>query len=165
MPFQHLIIKSFFPQQGQFWIRFPNSSTFHSFSFLSSFLLQVPIKRSIRSPPLLPFLLKIAIASIHPTLWLLFSPVCLCPAAPPLQAFPQNSNTLSSIYSFFQSMQSCVKTLPYISVQTMQFHVANSKYGPTIEWPLSPSPVVPAPSCNSYIKVLVVVVVTIVVVV
>ena len=50
-----------------------------AFFFFSLFLLQVPIKRSTRSSPLLPFLFKIAIASIHPTLWPLSSLVCLRP--------------------------------------------------------------------------------------
>ena len=86
------------------------------------------------------------------------SALLLCfKANPPLHAFLKNKYkfSLAFIHSF-QSMQSRVKTLSYISVQTMQFHVANStsslantqtntKYGPTIRWPLSPSPVVPAP--------------------
>ena len=56
------------------------------------------------------------------------SALLLCfKANPPLHAFLKNKYkfSLAFIHSF-QSMHSRVKTLSYISVQTMQFHVANS---------------------------------------
>ena len=150
--FNHLSFNNYFHSKGNSKSNSPFYQNFHVFSSFS----KLQSKDLLGAPHSFLFSLKMqsqdfctsTSASIHPTLRLLSSLVCLCPAAPPLQAFKIRTHSLAFIHSF-QAMQSCVETLPYISVQTMQFHVDNSKYGPNIKWPLSPSPVVPAPCISS----------------
>ena len=101
--FNHLSFNNYFHSKGNSKSNSPVCQNFlFSLPFSSStqkIYLELPIPSSSASKCSCKIFALQQV--LHPTLRLLSSLVCLSPAAPPLQAFPQNSNTLSSIYSIF----------------------------------------------------------------
>ena len=112
MPFHILSFNNSFHRKANSELGSPIHHKFHSFFFLSLFLLQVPIKRSTRSSPLLPFCLK----------WQLLQSILL--SCLPLTIFLMRFS--SSLYSFSKFQSKDPLRAPHYSLFCLKLQLLQS---------------------------------------